>query len=146
VQIYDFYFLNVSIILILLKNTPVEHTPSPSDFDKFIPDWAKELPLAITVCDQDAFIIYMNERSTSTFINSGGQELIGKSLFDCHSPGSNEIIRELLETGRSNIYTIEKKGVKKMICQVPWFKNSIIAGLVELSIVLPESLPHFIRH
>ncbi|NVO21631.1 MAG: PAS sensor protein [Bacteroidetes bacterium] len=110
-----------------------------------MPDWAKELPIAITVCDENAIILYMNVRSESTFQNSGGKDLIGKSLFDCHSPASNETIRELLSTGRNNIYTIEKKGVKKMICQLPWFIEGKVAGLVEISIILPESIPHFIR-
>jgi hypothetical protein len=123
----------------------LENTHLPSEFESLVPDWAKELPLAITVCDFNAVIIYMNDRSISTFTNSGGQELIGKSLYACHSPHSNEIIQELLQTGRSNIYTIEKNGVKKMICQVPWFQQGKVAGLAELSIVLPENMPHFIR-
>jgi transcriptional regulator with PAS, ATPase and Fis domain len=110
-----------------------------------LPDWARELPAAITVCDKNAIILYMNDKSNSTFTNSGGSNLIGKSLYDCHSEYSSHIIRELLESGRSNIYTIEKNGTKKMICQFPWFKEGIIAGLVELSIVLPPIIPHFIR-
>jgi hypothetical protein len=110
-----------------------------------IPDWAKELPFAITVCNLDAIIIYMNDKSSSTFTNSGGSALVGKSLFDCHSQHSNEIIKELLLTGRSNIYTIEKNNVRKMICQVPWFMDGKVAGLVEISILLPEDIPHFIR-
>lgn len=117
----------------------------PSSINSSIPDWAKEFPYAITVCDTQAIIIYMNDRSAETFVNDGGQDLIGRSLYDCHSPHSNDIIRELLATGKSNIYSIEKNGRKKLICQAPWFKEGVIAGLVEISIILPDPMPHFIR-
>ena len=110
-----------------------------------VPEWAKELPFAITVCDKNGIITYMNDKSVLPFGNDGGQELVGKSLFDCHSEHSKEIIHELLLTGRSNIYTIEKNGARKLICQSPWFKKGRIAGLVEISIPLPENMPHFIR-
>ena len=43
--------------------------------------------------------------------------ILGKNLFDCHNPQSQAKIRELLETGGVNAYTIEKNGVKKMIYQ-----------------------------
>jgi transcriptional regulator with PAS, ATPase and Fis domain len=114
-------------------------------FDHLIPDWATEFPYAITVSDKQAIIIYMNDKSGQTFINSGGQDLIGKSLYDCHSPASAGIIRELLATGRSNIYTIEKNGVKKLICQSPWYTQGELSGLVEISILLPDPMQHFIR-
>jgi len=133
------------ITLFLRKICALENPALPFNPAELIPDWAAELPVAITVCDLDARILYMNLKSVATFSNSGGSGLIGKNLRDCHSPQSNDIIKELLSTGRSNIYTIEKKGVKKMICQIPWYKKGEIAGLVELSIVLPELMPHFIR-
>jgi len=110
-----------------------------------IPDWASFFPYAITVCDRNATIIYMNDKSAGTFSARGGEQLIGQSLFDCHSENSNHIIRELLSTGKSNIYTIEKNGVRKLICQAPWFQNEEVAGLVEISIVLPDPMNHFIR-
>ncbi|MBK7175543.1 MAG: PAS sensor protein [Bacteroidales bacterium] len=114
-------------------------------FDHLVPDWAREFPYAITVCDTEAIILYMNDQSRQTFKDSGGDNLIGKSLFDCHSKASKEIIQELLQTGRSNIYTIEKLGRKKLICQSPWYHQGNISGLVEISILLPENMPHFIR-
>ena len=119
--------------------------PLPLSPERMIPDWARELPVAITVCDMDAIILYMNDKSTSTFSQRGGEELIGKSLYDCHSAYSAAIIRDLLANGRSNTYTVEKNGVKKLICQTPWYQARKLAGLVELSIVLPENMPHFIR-
>jgi len=110
-----------------------------------VPDWAKEFPFAVTICDRDAYIIYLNDQAAQTFGKYGGQELTGKSLFDCHSPHSNEIIRELLATGKNNIYTIEKNGTRKLICQSPWYQEGQLSGLVEISIILPDPMNHFIR-
>jgi transcriptional regulator with PAS, ATPase and Fis domain len=104
-----------------------------------------EYPYAVTVCDNDGVIIYMNLRSQETFAADGGKDLLGRKLYDCHSGKSQEKIKELLASGSSNTYTIEKKGVKKLIHQAPWFIKGKVAGLVEISIVLPENMPHFVR-
>lgn len=98
---------------------------------------------AVTICDREARVVYMNEKSRATF---GGRDLVGQSLFDCHQQRSSELIRELLSSGRSNTYTIEKKGLKKLIHQAPWRDASgAVAGLIEISIVLPENMPHHVR-
>ncbi len=103
----------------------------------------KEIPFAVTACDMDATIIYMNDKSIATFQKN--ESLIGKSLFDCHGSHSAEKIRDLLKTSGSNTYTIEKNGMKKLIHQCPWYKEGKIAGLVEISIVIPMEMPHFVR-
>lgn len=113
--------------------------------EKIIPDWARELPLSITITDTGANILYMNNKAASTFTKYGGETLIGKSLFDCHNPVSAATIRKLLETGGTNVYTIEKQGQKKLIWQSAWFTDKVISGLVEISIVLPAEMPHHKR-
>jgi hypothetical protein len=50
-----------------------------------------------------------------------------------------------MEQRRTNIYTIEKKGVKKLIYQAPWHVNNEYCGFVEIVIDIPASMPHFIR-
>ncbi|MDD4150311.1 MAG: hypothetical protein PHE33_09800 [Bacteroidales bacterium] len=75
----------------------------------------KNLPFAVTACDINAIIVYMNEKSCATFLKNGVKSLIGNSLFDCHSEKSAEQIKKLLQTGETNSYTIEKNGLKKMI-------------------------------
>lgn len=75
----------------------------------------------------------------------GTENLIGRNLFDCHSPKSQEKIRELLETGGVNAYTIEKKGVRKMIYQTAWKREGVVCGLVEISMEIPGEMPHYIR-
>lgn len=109
------------------------------------PNWENETPMSITVCDTQGKILFMNDRATESFANEGGAELIGKNLFDCHSPASQEKIRSLLATRESNIYTISKKGKKKMIVQMPWYEKAQLMGLVELAFELPADLPHFDR-
>lgn len=108
-----------------------------------IPDWAKEMNCAVTVCDCEGIVLYMNDKAKETFASHG--ELVGKSLMGCHSERSREIIRRLLDTGGTNVYTIEKKGVKKMIYQTAWKEDGKVAGLVELSMVLPDEIPHYVR-
>lgn len=109
-------------------------------------DWAKELPCAVTVCDDKGTIIYMNDKSVEVNVKNGGS-IIGKNLKDCHNPHSWEIIQKLLATGGTNVYTIYKqaKNVKKLIYQTAWKKDGKVGGLVEISIELPEEMPHFLR-
>ncbi|HPE99845.1 MAG: PAS domain-containing protein [Bacteroidales bacterium] len=108
-------------------------------------NWYDELPFAITVSDKEGKIIFMNNRSASTFEKYGGRDLLGKSLFGCHPPQASEKIREMLESHETNAYTIDKNGQKKLIYQSPWYENGEFAGLIELSLVLPENMPHFVR-
>jgi hypothetical protein len=108
-------------------------------------DWVKEAPFAVTVCDVKGIILEMNDRSALTFEKDGGRALIGQNLFDCHPEPSRTKVAELLKDGKSNLYTIEKNGVRKLICQTPWYQSGKYAGLVELSIELPAEMPHFIR-
>lgn len=106
-------------------------------------EWAKELNCAVTVCDKDANIIFMNKKAQETF--SPRESLVGKNLKECHNPQSWEKIQHMLATGESNCYTISKKGLKKMIYQTPWCEEGKVCGLVEISMVIPEELPHYIR-
>jgi len=50
-----------------------------------------------------------------------------------------------MDGSETNVYTIEKAGIKKMIYQTPWYQNGKVAGLVEISIEIPFDMPHFIR-
>jgi hypothetical protein len=115
------------------------------DFMVHLPDMAKELPFAVTVCDTAGIILYMNERSISTFHKYGGDAIIGTSLFLYHHGPAAVKLRELLDKATTNAYTIEKNGIKKIIYQSPWFKAGIFAGLIELSLEIPMEMPHFVR-
>lgn len=113
------------------------------NMENIVPDWAKEMNCAVTVCDTEGVILYMNDKAKETFAAHG--DLIGKNLMGCHSDRSKAIIRQLLETGGSNAYTIEKGGLHKVIYQTAWRIDGKVAGLVEISMVVPSDMPHYIR-
>lgn len=106
-------------------------------------DWAEEMNCAVTVCDNDGVIVYQNKSARELYAAHGN--LVGKNLIPCHNERSQGIIRHMLDTGESNSYTIEKKGVHKMIYQTPWRRDGKIAGLVEISMIIPDTLPHYVR-
>lgn len=111
-----------------------------------MPDWVKNFPGAVTVSDANHRIVYMNEKSAATLESDGGASLVGSDLMACHNERSKAMIDALLAEGGTNVYTIEKKGQKKLIYQTAWRDgNGAVAGLVELSLVLPEGMPHFVR-
>lgn len=106
-------------------------------------EWAEQMNCAVTVCDAEGTILYMNEKSRQTFAGHG--DLIGKNLFECHNEDSKAKIRHMLATGESNSYTISKNGQRKMIYQTPWRREGKISGMVEISMVIPEEMPHYVR-
>lgn len=107
--------------------------------------WTEEFPAAITVCDRNGIILEMNEMSIRTFSEDGGEKLIGKNLLECHPEPARKKLAEMLDTKKKNVYTIEKKGIKKLIFQSPWYKNGIFCGFVEISFEIPFDMPHFVR-
>lgn len=107
-------------------------------------DWAEDIEGAVTVCDAEGKVVYMNKRSRETF-NKDGQTMVGKSLYPCHNERSQEIIRDMLENDRPHCYTISKHGQRKLIYQTPWRENGEVKGLVEFSFVIPEEMPHYDR-
>ena len=72
--------------------------------------WADEIDGAVTVCDAAGTVLYQNGRSLA--VNGAVR---GRSLLPCHNERSREIIRRLLDEGGRNVYTIEKRGVRKLI-------------------------------
>lgn len=106
-------------------------------------EWAKEMNCAVTVCDAEGIIIYQNDKAVETYKKHGN--VIGKNLYECHSEKSKEIIRHLLATGGSNAYTIGKQGVHKVIYQTAWKKDGKVAGIVEISMITPADMPHYVR-
>jgi transcriptional regulator with PAS, ATPase and Fis domain len=108
-------------------------------------DWVRDFQGAVTVCDLSGIVLYMNARSKESFRKSGGEELIGRSLLDCHPEPARSKLVQLLETGESNVYTTEKNGIKKIIYQAPWHLDGRRRGMVELSFEVPFNPPHFIR-
>jgi transcriptional regulator with PAS, ATPase and Fis domain len=107
--------------------------------------WVEGLPVAITVTDAEGKIVAMNARSRAAFEKDGGGALIGASVFACHPEPALTKTRQLYERKAPNHYTIRKQGQKKVIHQIPWTVDGAFAGYVEISIPIPDDLPHFDR-
>jgi transcriptional regulator with PAS, ATPase and Fis domain len=110
-----------------------------------IPAWVEQLPVAITVTDADGTIVAMNARSKDTFADDGGGALVGQSIFGCHPEPALSKTRALYASREPNHYTISKNGQRKVIHQIPWFRDGVFAGFVEFSIPIPDEMPHFDR-
>jgi hypothetical protein len=109
------------------------------------PTWIEGLPVAVTVTSADGTIVAMNERSREGFASDGGAALIGRSVFDCHPEPARAKTHALYAGRQPNHYTIRKNGQKKIIHQLPWYEGGAFAGFVEISIPIPDELPHFDR-
>lgn len=109
-------------------------------------DIFKYTECAVTVCDTECVIVYQNEKSVA--VNG---DMRGRCMLSCHNDRSRGIIARILSEGTPNSYTISKKGQRKLIHQTPWYKDAadgsgkIVAGIIELSIVIPEQMPHYDR-
>jgi PAS domain-containing protein len=107
--------------------------------------WIEGLPCAVTVTDADGTIVAMNARSREVFAADGGGALVGTSVFACHPEPALAKTRDLYARREPNHYTIRKDGKRKAIHQLPWWKDGVFAGYVEISIPIPDFLPHFER-
>ncbi len=107
--------------------------------------WVQSFAAAITVCDVNGIILEMNDESAKVFEEFGGASMIGKNLFNCHSSASQEKLKKMIADQQENVYTVGKHGKKKLIYQHPWYENGVYGGFVEISLPLPEEIPHFDR-
>jgi PAS domain S-box-containing protein len=108
-------------------------------------NWVKGVPVGITVCDKDGVLLDMNDAAINIFATDGGRDLIGKNILDCHPEPSRSKLAGMLKEQKTNTYTIEKKGKKKIIHQTPWYENGEYKGFVEISFELPVDMAHFKR-
>ena len=108
-------------------------------------DYFKEVNLAVTICDKEGKILEMNDKSRKTFLKPGQEDLIGKNVLDCHPEPPHSLLADMLQNPRTNVYTIEKKGVKKLIYQTPWYVEGEFMGFMELSMEIPFEMKHRVR-
>lgn len=105
-------------------------------------DYFENTAFAVTVSEKDGTVVYQNAKAAQ---NDG--KAIGKNIFRCHKPKTNDIIRHLLATGESNTYEYTQKGKRYLVKHTPWYKEpgGEVAGLIEMIIDLPDSYPAFDR-
>ena len=107
--------------------------------------WVQAFAGSITVCDPDGIILAMNDKAIENHKEQGGSKLIGTNLFDCHPEPARSKLKGLMETQKTNVYTVEKKGKRKFIYQTPWYRGEKYGGFVELVLEIPAQMPHFVR-
>ena len=107
-------------------------------------DYFEGVDFAVTICDRNGKILDMNQKSKATFLKND-QDIIGNNLLDCHPEPAKSLLANMLQHPKTNVYTIEKNGVKKIIYQTPWYENGEYAGYMEVSIQIPFEMPHKIR-
>ncbi len=113
---------------------------------QYMESWFDEDDAAITICDLSGIIIYMNERSKKSFSKYDDSGVgIGSSLVECHPEPSRTKLLNMLIKPQTNVYTIEKRGIKKIIRQSPWYRDGVFSGVVEVSFEIPSDMPHYIR-
>jgi PAS domain-containing protein len=99
----------------------------------------------VTVCDPAGVVLEMNDAAALVFEADGGRALIGRNILDCHPEPARTQLEEMLARREPNVYSIEKRGVKKLIYQVPWHRDGAYAGFLELSLEIPFQMPHVVR-
>lgn len=108
-------------------------------------NWADEFNGAITVCNREGIIVYMNDYSIQQFEKYGGNKLLGSNLLDCHPEPSKTQLKNMLENPGENMYTSEKNQNKKITLQTPWMNKGEFLGVVEISFLLDANMQHYIR-
>jgi sensor histidine kinase regulating citrate/malate metabolism len=108
-------------------------------------NWTKNFSAAITICNKEGVITYLNDQAAAMFANNGGYDLIGKNLSECHRQSSTEKMAEIMRSGKPHVYTTEKKGTKRLFYQAPHIENGEVLGIVDLAMEIPLDIPHHIR-
>ena len=108
-------------------------------------DYFEEVDVAVTVCAKDGTILDMNGKSRKTNLRPGQESILGQNVLDSHPEPARSLLEDMLRNPRTNVYTVEKEGLKKLIFQTPWYDEGEYAGFMELSMVLPENIPHRVR-
>ena len=52
--------------------------------------------MQIVVCNLEHTIVYMNPAADEAYKKHGGHALVGKSIFDCHTAPTNELIKDVV--------------------------------------------------
>ena len=108
-------------------------------------EWFAQLPCSVMVCDNKYRILYMNDKAAEDHAGDGGRALVGTDLMKCHPPDAQAKLREVLASGRPNVYTTEEKRRKKLVYQCQWKKGGKVGGVVQLVFELPRNMPHHSR-
>ncbi len=92
----------------------------------------------VTVADEAGRIVFLNDRAIAHYKDHGGQELIGKSLYDCHRPSSQAKIQEFYARYRAGdlspirYHKDRGNGTAQSIVYIPIIVAGHFRGIAEL--------------
>lgn len=91
---------------------------------------------AVVICNLKHEIIYMNPVAVESYANSGGEKLIGKSIFECHNAESAERIKQVVEwfaadKSHNMVYTFHNETQNKDVYMVALRENGKLIGYYE---------------
>ena len=64
------------------------------------------------------------------------KDLVGRNVLDCHPEPTRSNLQKSLDNQTALSYIKEQGGVKKFICQAPWYKEGRYMGLVAMMMVI----------
>jgi len=107
--------------------------------------WVLEFPAEVVITDTTGIIIEMNKEAEALFAEVGGGGLLGSNVLDCHPDPSRNKLEYIMDRQVSNAYLNTESGETRFFFQAPWKKDGQYAGFVEISFVVSDEIPHFIR-
>ena len=108
-------------------------------------EWVREFTAEVMVCDRTGIAVEMNDEAAVLFAGDGGRGLLGSNIRDCHPDPARGKLESLLAGQTTNAYFSTEHEEKRFFYQAPWFQDGQFAGMVEVSFVVPQDIPHFIR-
>ncbi len=93
------------------------------ELTKYFQSIVEQDKCAVVICNLEHDIIYMNPAAAERYAKSGGADLVGKSIFDCHNAHSVEMIKKVVswfgESKEHNrIYTFHNQKENKDVYMV----------------------------
>lgn len=96
---------------------------SQEELFPYIFGMVQEDTCAVVLCNLEHEIIYMNPAAVRRYAKSGGEELVGRSLLDCHGKESGELIEKVVawfkkDRENNRIYTFYNEKENKDVYMV----------------------------
>ncbi|MGA2504497.1 MAG: diguanylate cyclase [Anaerolineales bacterium] len=107
--------------------------------------WVKGVPAEIMVCDSSGIILELNDHAEALFAGDGGKGLLGANVLDCHPDPAFTKLEGMLDDQSTNYYFNTENDEKRFFFQSPWYLEGLYSGYVEISFIVPENVPHFIK-
>lgn len=104
---------------------------------------------SVVICDLEHQIVYMNPAAVQSYAKWGGDQLIGKSIFDCHNPKAREAIQRVVDwfaadESHNLVYTFHNEKQNKDVYMVALRSDGRLIGYYEKHEYRnPETMKHY---